>query len=286
VLALHHELRSGVYEPAPYSQHVVHDPKTRLISAPAVRDRVLHQAVIAELAPFFERSYIHDSYACLPGLGPQRAVLRYPAWTRRYRWRLALDIRRYFPSVDHAILLGLLARPLRDRDTLALLRRLVESGAAVYHTELARQILALDRDPLPPGTGLPIGSSVSQWAANLYLDGLDHFVKRVLRVRAYLRYMDDAVLFADDRTQLLDACAAISAWLGAERRLVLNPGSGHVVPAAQPSTWLGYRVSRAGLSPGHKVRRRLRENVRAAAERSQESMYQSLVSYRSLVSFG
>lgn len=286
VLALHHELRSGAYEPGPYTQHVVRDPKTRLISAPAVRDRVLHQAVIAELAPFFERRYIHDSYACLPGRGPQRAVLRYLAWSRRYRWRLALDIRRYFPSIDHALLLDLIARPLRDGDTLALLRGLVEGGGAVYRTPLARQILALDRDPLPPGTGLPIGSSLSQWAANLYLDGLDHFVKRVLRVRAYLRYMDDAVLFADERAQLEDARAAIEAWLDTERRLALNPGRGHVVPAAEPSTYLGHRVSRAGLSPGRKVRRRLRDNVRAAAGRGPESLYQSLVSYRSIVSFG
>ena len=286
VLDLHRELDDGTYQPGPYHQHVVRDPKIRLISAPAIRDRVLHQAVVGEMGPCFVRGYIHDSYACLPGRGPQRAVLRYLAWTRRYAWRLALDIRRYFMSVHHPTLLELVFRRLRDHDTRALVRALIASGAVVYRTELARQVLGLEADPILPDTGLPIGSCLSQWAANFYLDGADQFVKRVLRVRGYLRYMDDLVLFSDHRDQLCETRAALTAWLRDERRLELKLGCGHIVPAAQPSTYLGYRVSRAGISPGRKLRRRMRGKLRQAARRGSSSLFASLESYQALVTFG
>ncbi len=286
VFALHRALRNGSFTPDPYRQHVVRDPKVRLISAPSVRDRVLHQAIIAQIGAVYSGSFIHDSYACLEGRGPQRAVLRYLAWSRRYPWRLSLDIRRYFPSVNHDILLDIVFRRLKDRDTRALLAALVQSGGTVYQSPLARRLMGLEHDPLPSGTGLAIGSSLSQWAANLYLDGLDHFVKRELRIRAYVRYMDDFTLFADDRDILEHAEVAIRDWLSTMRRLSLNPRRRRLVAAAEPSTYLGYRVSQSGLTPGKKTRRRMRNNLRAAAERGAEPLRCSLASYQSLVRFG
>lgn len=188
VLALQRALAAGTYRPGPFCQLVLRDPKTRLISVPSLRDRVVHQAVVAELDPHYRRGYIDASYACLPGRGPQRAVLRYLAWTRRFRFRLSLDIRRFFPSVDHDILLeDVVFAKLRDPRMRKLLRGLVAAGGEVYRTPLAVEVLGLERDPVAPGTGLPIGSCLSQWAANLYLDGLDQYVKRVLKVPAYLR---------------------------------------------------------------------------------------------------
>ena len=285
IFALHRDLRAGRYLSDRYSQHVIHDPKTRLISAPSLRDRVLHQAVVGEIGPVFVRGFIHDSYACRPGRGPQRAILRYLHWTRRYRWRMTIDVRRYFPSVQHETLIALLKRRIRDRDTRALVAELVRSGGEVYRTPLAARVMGLDTVP-PPGTGLPIGSCFSQFAANLYLSAADHFIKRDLRIRGYLRYMDDATLFADDAALLDDARAAITEWLAAERGLAVNPRSGHIVPAAEPSVYLGYRVSRAGLSPGRKMRRRMRRNLRAAAERGEHALRCSLASYQALVRFG
>ncbi len=146
--------------------------------------------------------------------------------------------------------------------------------------------MELESDPMAPETGLAIGSSLSQWAANLYLDGLDHFVKRELRIRAYLRYLDDFTLFADDKAVLEQAHVAIADWLGTMRRLSLNPRRGRLVAAAEPSTYLGYRVSVSGLAPGKKTRRRMRANLRAAAERGPEPLRCSLASYQSLVRFG
>lgn len=260
---------------------MVRDPKLRLISAPSLRDRVLHQAIVAELGPHFTRSYIDDSFACLPGRGPQRAVLRHLAFMRRRHLRVALDVARYFPSIDHGIALEILSRRIGDQRTRALLALLLEHGAGVYRTRLAREILGVLGSE---GRGLPIGSCLSQWLANLYLDGVDHFVKRVLKVPAYLRYMDDLVLFDDDRARLEDAREAVTAWLAEHRRLGLGPSV--VAEAREPCTFLGYRVSPAGLSPGRKMRRRMPLRVRAAARRGPRALERTVRSYRALVVFG
>lgn len=286
VLALHRRLRDGTYTPGAHYQHVIREPKTRLISAPSLIDRVVHQAVVHELGPYYERSYIAQSYACRPGLGPHRAVLRYLGWTRRCAYRLSLDIRRYFMSIDHETLLSLIARRLRDLRALDLVRQLVMAGGAVYRTPLAVRTLGLDKEPISPGVGLPIGSCLSQWAANLYLDGLDHLVKRTLKIRCYLRYMDDFTLFAPERRTLEHARGAIVEWLRDERRLALNPKRWHVHPASQPSTYLGYRVSPSGLTLGRKTRKRMPEKLRKAARHSPERLERCVASYRALAVFG
>jgi len=219
--------------------------------------------------------------ACLPGRGPQRAVLRHLAFMRRRHLRVALDVARYFPSIDHGIALEILSRRIGDQRTRALLALLLEHGAGVYRTRLAREILGVLGSE---GRGLPIGSCLSQWLANLYLDGVDHFVKRVLKVPAYLRYMDDLVLFDDDRARLEDAREAVTAWLAEHRRLGLGPSV--VAEAREPCTFLGYRVSPAGLSPGRKMRRRMPLRVRAAARRGPRALERTVRSYRALVVFG
>ncbi len=136
----------------------------------------------------------------------------------------------------------------------------------------------LDADPVRPGTGVPIGSCLSQWTANLYLDGLDHFIKRSLHAPAYLRYMDDLTLFSHDRAELLAARAAIEAWLAEHRRLALGRRRWHVHPTSEPSTFAGYRVTR--------MVRRMRLKVQAAASRGMSALSRTLVSYQGLARFG
>ena len=151
------------------------------------------------------------------------------------------------------MLLSLFRHRLRDAQTLALLGLLLRSNSAVYQTEAAAQVLGLAHDPLPPGCGLPIGSYVSQWSGLLYFDGLDHFVKRTLKVPGYLRYMDDCALFSDDPAELERSRDAIAAWLRVERGLCLNPRRLAVRPCSEAVLFVGMRIDRAGLSPGPKV---------------------------------
>ena len=279
LLRLRYALVNGRYRPAPYRIQVVQDPKTRLIAAPSIRDRVVQTALLTEIGPSYERSFIDQSYAVLQGRGPQRAALAHLGWMRRYRWRLALDIHHYFASVDQRILLDLFAHRLRDPRSLGLIEALLTVGGEVYRHPLAQRVLH-PGEAHPRGRGLALGGHLSHWSGGFYLDGLDHYIKRELKCRAYLRYMDDMALFGDDRGWLCEARDAIRDWLGRERGLRLKDADAPVLSTAQPAGFLGYRVARSGLMPGAKARRRLRQRLRRAHDLPYDALVRSLAAYR------
>lgn len=222
---IHDELGRGAYAWGPFHRFWVRDPKRREIRAAPFRDRVVHHALFNILDPIFRRGFITDSYACIPGRGTHHAVARYRAFVRARcgrGYRVQADIRHYFASVDHAVLLRRLERRIADTRLLALLTTLVAHGAD------------------GPGRGMPIGSLTSQLFANVYLDALDHFVKEELRVRQYLRYMDDFVLLATDRQEARSLLATVRAFLNERLRLELNPRRVVVAPLAEPCNLLGY----------------------------------------------
>jgi hypothetical protein len=283
LLALSRGLERGEYRPSPWRLRVIEDPKLRLIAAPAIPDRVVHHALLAEIGPTYERRLIQHSYTVGDGRGPHRAVLQFLQWQRDFGFRLHLDIAGYFQNVDHRVLRGLVFPGLSDADTRRLIDQILCSGESVYRQPLARRVLG-DRRP-GPGTGLPLGSWFSQWCGTFYLDGLDHFVKRELKIPGYLRYMDDLVLFADERDRLSEARAAIGDWLATERRLALNPKHLEVVPNRAPAVFLGYRISPAGIGPSRKLRRRMKGRLRQAAMRGEDAMIRSIHSYRGLLLF-
>jgi retron-type reverse transcriptase len=146
--ALQRDLLAERYQPDPWRLRLISDPKTRLIAVPSIRDRVVHRVVLDDIGPHYARSFIEHSYTAADGRGPHRAVPRSQGWMRRYRYRLCLDIRRYFPSIHHPTLCQLLFRRLRDEHTRRLLVLLVHAGKTVYGTELAVQALDLQRYPL------------------------------------------------------------------------------------------------------------------------------------------
>ncbi|HCS92804.1 MAG: hypothetical protein N838_02030 [Thiohalocapsa sp. PB-PSB1] len=285
VLILAHELATGSYRPRPWQLRLVHDSKPRLIAAPAVRDRIVHRALLDEIGPHFERRFIHRHFTRGPGTGVHQAVLAFLADNRRWGWRMHLDIRHYFPSVSHQRLEALLFPQIRDRRVRWLIRRVLESGERVYRSALARKTLAPSLLPRPPRTGLPLGSWFSQWAGAYYLDGLDHYVTRQLKPGGYLRYMDDFVLFAEQAAVLEDARGAIRQWLAEHRGLTLNPKHWQIEPASTPAVFLGYRISSSGLGPSRRLRRRMRERIRNAAGRGPAALRQTLVSYRGMLRF-
>jgi hypothetical protein len=283
--ALQRDLAAGRYRPDPWRLHIVRDPKTRLIAAPSIRDRVVHRTLLDEIGPHYERGFIEHAYAWGSGLGPHRAVLQLLAWMRRHQYRLSLDVHRYFPSIQHSTVRALLFRRLRDPRTQALVSRLLAAGGAVYRTALAREVLGFGGPEWPDDRGLALGSYLSQWCGNFYLDGLDHFVKRELKVGAYLRYMDDLALLGDDRPRLEDARSTIEDWLGRERGLALNPKRWHVLSTQEPVVFLGYRVSRSGVTASRKLRRRMADRLRQAARQGPKVLLRSLHAYRGLMLF-
>lgn len=260
LLRLETELRAETYRPGGYHSYYIYEPKKRLVSAAPFRDRVVHHALVGVLEPIWEARFIYDSYACRKGKGVHQAVDRAHALLREHRYALKGDVVKFFPSVDHAVLLGLLARHVADPPVLRLAARILASGAGVLDGEVepywfpGDDLFAVLRPK-----GLPIGNLTSQFWANVYLNELDQFVKRELRVRAYLRYADDMLLFDDDKARLW-AWAGDISHAAAGLRLRLHDCKTVVLPVTAGVDWLGFR-----LYPTH--RRLRRENVRRAFRR-------------------
>ncbi len=239
---LHEELATKTYRPGPYRAFTIHEPKQRLISAAPYRDRVVHHAVTNILGPIFERSFHPDSHACRVGKGTHGAVDRCQQLAGRYRYVLKADVQKFFPSLDHEILKTIVARKIKDPDVLWLLGLLIDHG----NPQEPVQDWFPGDDLFTPGErrrGMPLGNQTSQFLANVFLDPLDHFVADRLGAGGYVRYVDDFLVFANDKKRLADVRGRIVDFL-AGLRLRLHPAKSVVFPVSAGIRFLGYRVFR------------------------------------------
>ena len=243
LLQLQSELRDQTYRPGPYHNFYIREPKRRLVSAAPFRDRVVHHALCQLIEPIWEPRFIHTSYACRLGKGTHKALDQCHTHVRRYRYAFQGDIVKYFPSIDHQIMRGLLARRIADPQVMWLIDRILDSGVGIQVSEYPMAYFPGDGlfAALRP-RGLPIGNLTSQFWANVYLHELDKFAKHGLRCHAYLRYMDDFVLFADDKQQLHAWKTAIRDFLASHLRLVLHPKKSLVFPVKVGIDFCGFRI--------------------------------------------
>lgn len=223
LLALRKELAERSYAPGGYRYFNVYDPKERTIAVAPFRDRVVHHAIVNVLEPIYESRFIFDSYATRKDKGTHRAVLRAQEFLRKHQWYLKADIQQYFASVNIDIMASILGRKIKDKDTMRLLRLILDCGGN-------------------GSQGLPIGNLTSQFLANVYLDPFDHFVKETLQVKQYIRYMDDLVIFSDDRQKLKDLRGELSAYLKDELELSLKEKSVIINQRSNGLSFLGTRV--------------------------------------------
>lgn len=242
LLRLQERLEDGSYQPGAYRTFVVREWKRRVVSAAPFEDRIVHHALCNLLEPIWEARFIHDSYACRRGKGTLAALDRAQHFARGQRYVLQIDIREFFPSIDHAMLLQIIARHLGDRRLRGLCEQIVASGqdvlAEAYTPVLfpGDDLLALARP-----RGLPIGNLTSQFWANVYLHPIDMCIKHALGCRAYLRYCDDLLLFADDK-------ATLHCWKDALReqlatlRLTMHESRAQVAPVAAGFPFVGWTV--------------------------------------------
>jgi retron-type reverse transcriptase len=244
LLRLQAELSDGSYLPGPYRNFYIHEPKRRKISAAPFRDRVVHHAVVRVLEPSYESRFIYDSYACRRGKGTHRAILRAQHYLRRHEYCLKTDIVRFFPNVDHAVLLEVVGRTVRDPKLLDLLTTIVASGVGVLADEATDELFpGDDLFALSRPKGLPIGNLTSQFFANVLLDPVDHFVKEVLRAPGYVRYADDLLLFGDDKQVLWEWHEGLCHCL-ASLRLKLHAKKTQVRRCRAPLKFLGFALTR------------------------------------------
>jgi hypothetical protein len=246
-------------------------PKLREILGANFRDRVVHHVLVGYLEQHWERVFIHESYACRKGKGVHAAVDRLQRFVRqvtangqRRGWYLQLDIRNDFPRIDKTILWRLLEPHIADDDAHWLTELLVFHDCTEGHNpkgapaDLVRVPAHKSLLLCEPAKGLPIGNLNSQFLANVYLNGLDQFVKHALRCRHYLCYFDDFVLLSEDPEQLREWRAAIAGYLDQALALELNPRQ-RLRPLSDGVDFLGYIVRR----DYRLVRRRVVNTLRA-----------------------
>ena len=262
-LALARELEAGIWYPAQSRGFWIRDPKPRLISALPFRDRVVQHLLVAATLPRIDRWSAPQSFACRAGFGTHRCLRAAADLTRRHRWVLRLDIAKFFPSIDHAVLLDLLRRFTPD-PWWAVTRRIVSAPAHVEPTMFrfpGDDLLT----PLERPRGLPIGNLTSQIWANMMLTSVDHLIGSHLGLGTFVRYCDDILVFDNDAGRLRAAWQAIEARCNA-LRLRLHPSKCRLHHTTESVAFLGFVLRRRGDAVVVRLRtenlRRFRARVR------------------------
>jgi retron-type reverse transcriptase len=221
-------LKAQTYKPGSYRHFVIHEPKQRDIFALPFRDRIVHQWYVEEfIKPYFVPRFIADSYACVVGRGSHSAHRRLQHHLRQMRAQhpnffiIKMDISKFFYTIDKTVLFGILARHITDPKLLNLTKTIV------FDT--------------PGDIGIPIGNYTSQYYANIYMNELDQFVKRQLKVKYYIRYMDDFVLLAESVAKAKQLYTQVEDFLRNTLRLRLNPKS-RIIPSKQGVLFCGFRI--------------------------------------------
>ncbi len=242
LLQLQKELIEKTYIPKPIVTVVIRDPKTRKIGKASFRDRVIHHALVNILDPIFEPLFIYDNYASRKKKGQHKALERFDYFMRKVTkngkklngikdknyvqgYALKGDISKYFESVDHEILLRIIGEKVKDENVFWLMRMILEYG---------------NNSPVR-GRGMPLGNYTSQFFANVYLNKLDYFIKHALRVKYYLRYVDDFVILHKDKEKLERYKIYIDGYLH-KLGLKLHSDKSHIIPLHQGIPLLGFRV--------------------------------------------
>jgi len=218
------------YSHGGYQAFKISDPKPRDIHKASVRDRLLHHAIYRQLYPFFDRLFIADSFSCRRNKGTHKAMSRLQSFVykvsrnnTRTCWVLKLDIRKFFASVDHEILMAILRQYIPNKDVLWLLGSVIDSFTSTG-----------------PGKGLPLGNLTSQLLVNVYMNKFDQFAKHNLKAKYYIRYADDIVIFSHDRAELEALIPRISKFLRERLKLELHPKKVSIGTPAAGVDFLGW----------------------------------------------
>ena len=271
VISLHEDLRMGTYRHGSYHAFKVYDPKPRNIHKASVRDRLLHRAIYRKLYPFFDQTFIADSFSCRNGKGTHKAINRFSQFVWKVSknntktcWVLKCDIRKFFASVGHNILLEILASRIQDENIIWLLRQVVGS----FNTDSSI------------GIGLPLGNLTSQLFANIYLNEFDQFAKHKIKAKHYIRYADDFVVFSESRIWLEKILPEIKGFLRDRLKLEIHPDKVFIKTVASGMDFLGWVHF-----PNHRVlrtstKRRMFRNLR------DNSKPESIASYLGMLRWG
>jgi len=240
---LHYELKNQTYKPKPLKTFVLRDPKTRKISKSDFRDRVIHHAIINVLEPIFDKGFIFDSCANRKGKGNLFALKRFNQFARKVSkngrviqnrfndnnmvngYCLKADIKHYFQEVNQSVLINMIQRKIKDKQTLWLIKQIISN-------------ISKDANSFK---GMPLGNLTSQFFANLYLNELDQFVKHQLKAKYYIRYVDDFIILHYSKGQLMAWKDQIEDFLQQELKLTLHPDKSKILHLFRGVDFVGFR---------------------------------------------
>lgn len=269
ILELHQELVTGSYTHGSYWAFKISDPKPRDIHKATVRDRLVHHTLYRKLYPFFDPLWIADSYSCRDKKGTHRAMDRFRSFFSKVSrnhtrtcWVLKCDIRKFFASIDHRILLEIVARHITDRETVGLIGNIVSS----FHSSEEEK-------------GLPLGNLTSQMLVNVYMNEFDQFAKHVLKGKRYIRYADDFVFLSEDRMWLESLIPRIELFLKDRLALSLHPDKVSIKSLSSGVDFLGWVHF-----PDHRIlrtssKRRLIRNVTTDPHDARLQSYRGMLSH-------
>ncbi len=252
IFDLHCKLKNKTYRHSPYKEFWVNDPKRRHIHKAQVNDRIVHHLLYKYLYRLYDKSFIFDSYSCRVNKGTHRAVKRLETFARivscnytRECWALKLDIKKFFASIDHNFLKGLVHKSIKDKNINQLIDKVIDS----FHSEA------------DVGKGIPLGNLTSQIFANIYLNELDQFIKHKLKIKYYLRYADDFVILDSDRKHLNTYIDSINGFVQNNLKLELHPGKIVVCRFKWGIDFCGYIVLPHYILPRTKTKIRILKKV-------------------------
>ncbi len=229
IIELHNSLVNFTYIHSGYEAFKISDPKPRDIHKASVRDRLLHHAIYRQLYPFFDKTFIADSYSCRNNKGTHKAINRFRSMANKVSknntktcWVLKCDIRKFFANIDHDILKSILVKYIPDQNIIWLLNRVIDSFEVV------------------PNKGLPLGNLTSQLFVNIYMNEFDQFVKHNLKQKYYIRYADDFVFLSDNRQELINITPKVKDYLGKKLTLEIHPNKISLSTLASGVDYLGY----------------------------------------------
>ncbi len=246
LLELKKELEEGSYRPEKLTTFIIRDPKVRTISKSIFRDRIIHHAIVQIIEPIFEPIFIYDSYANRIGKGTVKALDRYNLFLRKVTkngsslhagggdvknpdfikgYVLKADIKKYFENVEQEILMGIIEKRIKDKKLISLIR-----------------LITNNFDSKIKGKGMPLGNLTSQFFANIYLNELDQFVKNNLKIKYYIRYVDDFIILHRSKEVLKFYKEKINKFLINNLKVELHPEKSDVIPLSCGTPLLGFRV--------------------------------------------
>ena len=269
ILALNYDLSNGLYCHGGYEEFNISDPKPRIIHKATVRDRLLHHAVYRVLYRFFYTKFISDSFSCRNNKGTHGAVQRFKTFSNivsknntKTCWVLKCDIKKFFASINQIVLMDILHGHIKDKKIIELLKEIILS----FNSGV-------------PSIGLPLGNLTSQLFCNIYMNEFDQFVKHKLKVKHYIRFADDFVIFSESKGYLENLIPKIAEFLKVRLSLTLHPDKVFIKTLSSGVDFLGWNNFPRHTILRTKTKQRMLKKLRGSREPETFASYLGLLQH-------